>query len=78
VHRWLGFASFGEYVEQHFGYKERLLEEKLRVALAVERRLETSGALRAGELNWSAVRELTRVATPETEGARESTIYTWS
>jgi hypothetical protein len=69
VHRRLGFASFGEYVERHFGYNGRLLKEKLRVALALERLPQTSEALRAGELNWSALRELTRVATPETEGA---------
>jgi hypothetical protein len=69
VHRRLGFASFAEYVERHFGYNGRLLKEKLRVAQALERLPQTSGALRGGELNWSAVRELTRVATPETEGA---------
>jgi hypothetical protein len=69
VHRRLGFASFGEYVERHFGYNGRLLKEKLRVAQALERLPQTSDALRGGELNWSAVRELTRVATPETEGA---------
>jgi hypothetical protein len=69
VHRRLGFASFSEYVERHFGYNGRLVKEKLRVAQALERLPQTSEALRAGELNWSAVRELTRVATPETEGA---------
>jgi hypothetical protein len=69
VHRRLGFASFGEYVERHFGYNGRLVKEKLRVAFALERLPQTSEALRGGELNWSAVRELTRVATPETECA---------
>ena len=69
VHRRLGFASFAEYVERHFGYNGRLVREKLRVAQALERLAQTSEALRSGELNWSAVRELTRVATPETEGA---------
>jgi hypothetical protein len=69
VHRRLGFASFGEYVERHFGYNRRLVKEKLRVALAIERLPRTSEALRSGEVNWSAVRELTRVAAPETEGA---------
>jgi hypothetical protein len=69
VHRRLGFASFGEYVERHFGYNGRLVKEKLRVAQALERLPQTSDALRGGELNWSAVRELTRVATAETESA---------
>jgi hypothetical protein len=69
VHRRLGFASFGEYVERHFGYNGRLVKEKLRVAQSLERLPQTSEALRGGELNWSKVRELTRVATAETEGA---------
>ena len=66
VHRRLGFASFGEYVERHFGYNGRLVKEKLRVAQALERLPQMSEALRTGELNWSVVRELTRAeATPE-------------
>jgi hypothetical protein len=69
VHRRLGFASFGEYVERHFGHNRRLVKEKLRVALALERLPQTSEALRSGEVNWSAVRELTRVVAAETESA---------
>ncbi|MFZ5893681.1 MAG: HNH endonuclease [Myxococcota bacterium] len=69
VHRRLGFASFYEYVERLFGYNGRLVKEKLRVAQALEPLPEMSDALRTGELTWSAVRELTRVATAETERA---------
>jgi len=69
VHRRLGFASLGEYVERLFGYNGRLVKEKLRVAQSLEELPETSEALRAGELTWSAVRELTRVATADTERA---------
>ncbi|MFZ5894884.1 MAG: hypothetical protein ACOY0T_27735 [Myxococcota bacterium] len=69
VHQRLGFASFSEYVERLFGYNGRLVKEKLRVAQALEPLREMSDALRTGELTWSAVRELTRVATPETERA---------
>ncbi|MFZ5893589.1 MAG: HNH endonuclease [Myxococcota bacterium] len=69
VHRRLGFASFSEYVERLLGYNGRLVKEKLRVAQALEPLREMSDALRTGELTWSAVRELTRVATPETERA---------
>ncbi|MFZ5893163.1 MAG: HNH endonuclease [Myxococcota bacterium] len=69
VHRRLGFASFSEYVERLFGYNGRLVKEKLRVAQALEPLREMSDALRTGELTWSAVRELTRVATAETERA---------
>jgi len=67
VHRRLGFASFGEYVERLFGYNGRLVKEKLRVAQSLEKLPGTSDALRVGELTWSAVRELTRVATGDTE-----------
>jgi hypothetical protein len=69
VHRHLGFGSFIEYVEVLFGYKRRSVEEKLRVAEALEVLPVLGNALRQGQLNWSAVRELTRVATSETERA---------
>ena len=68
THIRLGFAGFGEYAERLFGYSPRLTHEKLRVAEALEELPELSQALRDGELNWSALRELTRVAVPETEG----------
>jgi hypothetical protein len=37
VHRHLGFASFAEYVESLFGYKPRSIEEKVRIAEALEK-----------------------------------------
>jgi hypothetical protein len=37
VHTRLGFGSFGEYVGRLFGYGARLVQEKLRVAEALER-----------------------------------------
>jgi 5-methylcytosine-specific restriction endonuclease McrA len=67
LHVRFGFASFVEYVERLFGHSPRLTMEKVRVARALLDLGETSKALRAGEISWSAVRELTRVATPETE-----------
>jgi hypothetical protein len=63
----LGFGSFGEYIERLFGYQPRSTQEKLRVAEALEGLPALERALRDGELNWSAVRELTRVAVRETE-----------
>jgi hypothetical protein len=69
VHRRLGFASFLEYVERLFGYNGRIVKEKLRVAQALEALPLTSDSLRTGELTWTAVRELSRVATSETERA---------
>ena len=64
---YFGYASFGEYIERLFGLRRRATEEKLRVAEAPEELPELTEALRSGELNWSAVRELARVAMPETE-----------
>jgi hypothetical protein len=67
AHVHLGFASFSEYVERCFGYKPRSTQEKLRVAEALEELPALARALEQGRLHWSAVRELTRVAAPETE-----------
>jgi len=79
THVHLGYGSFAEYVERLLGHSPRFCGERLRVAEALEELPETSQALRAGVLAWSAVREITRVATPETEGqwvetARSKTI----
>ncbi len=67
THVRLGFASFAEYIERLFGYSPRTTQEKLRVAEALEELPRTSEALEAGMINWSTVRELTRVAIAETE-----------
>jgi hypothetical protein len=64
----LGYASLPEYLERLFGYSPRLSREKVRVALALEELPELAQSLRDGVLNWSAVRELSRIATRETEG----------
>jgi hypothetical protein len=69
THQHLGYGSVLEYAERLFGHAPRLTHEKLRVAAALERLPELEQALASGELTWSAVRELTRVATPETERA---------
>jgi hypothetical protein len=67
VHVHLGYASFAEYIERMFGYKPRSSQEKLRVAEALEGLPAFAHALSSGEITWSAVRELTRVAVGETE-----------
>src|SRR4051812_23432709 len=67
VHAHLGFSCFSEYVGRLFGYQPRSVQEKLRVAEALERLPALAQALSTGELHWSAVRELTRVALRETE-----------
>jgi len=67
VHVHLGFGSFGEYIERMSGYQPRSIQERLRVAEALEGLPALERALSSGEISWSAVRELTRVAVRETE-----------
>src|SRR5688500_2283210 len=67
THARLGYGSFAEYVERVFGYAARLTHDKLRVAEALENLPEMASLLRQGKTSWSALRELTRVATAETE-----------
>ena len=67
THLRFAYASFAEYIERLFGLGRRTTEEKLRVAEALEQLPELEQALCSGALNWSAVRELSRVAVAETE-----------
>jgi hypothetical protein len=69
THARLGYGSFTEYIERLFGYSPRLTHDKLRVAEALEALPELAESLRQGASRWSCLRELTRVATPETERA---------
>ena len=65
----LGMVSAIDYMERVLGYAPRTAQERLRVARALGALPELNDALAAGDLAFSAVRELTRVATPSTEGA---------
>jgi hypothetical protein len=67
THVMLGYGSFVEYVERLFGYAPKCTHDRLRVAETLELLPDLSRALREGELCWSVLRELTRVAAPETE-----------
>ncbi|HWO08913.1 MAG TPA: hypothetical protein VNN80_05515, partial [Polyangiaceae bacterium] len=67
VHRHLGYGDFPEYSDRQLGYGHRTTQDKLRAAEALERLPELARALQEGKLHASAVRELTRVATRETE-----------
>jgi hypothetical protein len=69
AHVRLGYGSFVEYAERIFGYAPRLTQDKLRVAESLESLPELAQSLRDGAASWSSVRELTRVATSETERA---------
>lgn len=67
VHVGCGYGSYLEYLERTFGYGPRMARERVRVAEALVRLPRTMAALSDGTLKWSAVRELSRVAIPETE-----------
>jgi hypothetical protein len=67
IHKHLGLGTFDEYLERVLGYAPTTGRDKLRVAEALERLPAVERALRTGKLSYSAVREITRVATPDTE-----------
>src|SRR4051812_6562173 len=58
-----------DYMERVLGYGPRSAQERLRVARALGALPQLTAALTQGEFPFSAVRELTRVATPATEAA---------
>ncbi|HEX2686671.1 MAG TPA: hypothetical protein VHN14_08635, partial [Kofleriaceae bacterium] len=61
--------SLYDYMERVLGYRPHTARERMRVARALATLPEMSLALARGGLSYSAVRELTRVATAETEAA---------
>jgi hypothetical protein len=67
IWRPLGMVSMLDYLERVLGYAPRTALDRLRVARALGDLPRLTAALSTGELPFSAVRELTRVATPATE-----------
>jgi hypothetical protein len=67
IWRPLGMVSAVDYMERVLGYAPRTAQDRLRVARALGDLPQLTAALAADELPFSAVRELTRVATPGTE-----------
>ena len=67
IWREVGMVSALDYLERVLGYAPHAAMERLRVARALEALPVIETALEAGQLSFSAVRELTRVATPATE-----------
>jgi hypothetical protein len=67
--RGYGFGSLLEYMENAMGYAPHTAMERLRVARAIVELPLVAEALENGQLAHSAVRELSRVAIPETEAA---------
>src|SRR4051812_16300545 len=69
IWRPLGMVSALDYLERVLGYRPRTAQDRLRVARALAGLPQLTAALAGDELTFSAVRELTRVATPGTETA---------
>src|SRR5260221_1683284 len=67
IWREFGCASLLEYMERRLGYGPRAAQERLRVAFALDKLPVVAGTVAAAEMPVTAVRELTRVVTPETE-----------
>ena len=69
IWREVACSTMLEYVERRLGYAPRTAQERLRVAFALQELPAIAHALETGELTFSGVRELSRVATAETEQA---------
>jgi hypothetical protein len=69
VHQHLGMGSFREYLERVLGYAPRTAQERIRVAQALVDLPEMEGALARGDISFSTIREVSRVAKANTEGA---------
>jgi hypothetical protein len=69
IWRPLGMVSALDYMERVLGFAPRTAQDRLRVARALGDLPQLTAALAADELAFSAVRELTRVATPGTEAS---------
>jgi hypothetical protein len=62
-----GFSSCAHWLSWRIGMKPGVAREKVRVARALPALPLIAAAFAKGEISYSKVRELTRVATPETE-----------
>jgi hypothetical protein len=67
IWRPLGMVSAFDYMERVLGYTPHTARERLRVAKALAEVPAIGESFAAGELSYSAVRELTRVATSDTD-----------
>jgi hypothetical protein len=67
IWRQLGKASLLEYLEDVLGYGPKAAHERVRVALALDELPLLAEALATGEQSYSAIKELTRIATAKTQ-----------
>lgn len=69
IHIYFGCATLLEYLERRVGYSVHAARERIRVARSLATLPVTASELAKGNLSFSIVRELSRVATPDTEEA---------
>ncbi len=69
IWRSLGKPSLFAYMEDVLGYAPTVARERLRVATALDEMPVLAEALGTGEQSYSALRELTRIVTPNTQRA---------
>jgi hypothetical protein len=67
LYRRLGYSTMAEYMERELHYSPHAANERLRVARELGALPLIAELFRDGELSFSSVRELTRVATAENE-----------
>ena len=67
IWRELGRASLLEYLEEVLGYAPKAAKERVRIAMALDEMPVLAEALASGAQSYSAIRELTRVATAQTQ-----------
>jgi Holliday junction DNA helicase RuvB len=67
LYRNLGYSSVIKYAQRRLGLSRREARERIRVAAALEELPRIDQAFARGEIAWSKVRSLTRVATTGTE-----------
>jgi hypothetical protein len=65
---WSGFRTCAHWLAWRTGMDVGAAREKLRVAHSLAALPQTNEALRRGEVSYTKVRAITRVATPENEG----------
>jgi hypothetical protein len=65
----LGYSSIRQYAERNFGLGHTQTSELLRVARKLEALPESLSAFTGGKVSFSALKALTRIASPATEKA---------
>ena len=64
----LGYPTIHAYTEGRFGVRRSEAYDWIRIARGLEELPKLESAFADGEVGWSALKRVTRVATPETEG----------